>query len=316
MTTGAMPPCASSLRPWPSRCWKRLERLAVLADVDAAVGEHAVDVEDRSAMPSTALRARAAARARKRARVAAAASHQMTFARIRSLLLSAPTSAPSRVDHQHAGDAVLLHQLGRLDRQRVVAHQLRGRACITSRGRAARAGRTPLLDQAAQVAVGEDAQHAAARHRRRRWRPGPWRVISRIISLKQRVGADARHGVAACASRRARASAACGRARRRDASARSPRSRKPRASSSATASASPSAICAVVLAVGARFSGQASLSTRAVEHDVGMARRASSRRGRSSRPACTPRRLSAGRMAVDLVALAASWRSPARRRRP
>ena len=38
-------------------------------------------------------------------------------------------------------------------------------------------------------------------------------------------------------------------------------SRKPRASSSATASASPSAICAVVLAVGARLSGHASWST-------------------------------------------------------
>ena len=38
---------------------------------------------------------------------------------------------------------------------------------------------------------------------------------------------------------------------------------KPRASSSATASASPSAIAAVVLAVGARFSGQASRATAA-----------------------------------------------------
>ncbi len=36
---------------------------------------------------------------------------------------------------------------------------------------------------------------------------------------------------------------------------------KPRASNSATASASPSASCAVVLAVGARLSGQASFST-------------------------------------------------------
>ena len=52
--------------------------------------------------------------------------------------------------------------------------------------------------------------------------------------------------------------AACGRARRPDASARNRRAPKPRASSSATASASPSASAAVVLAVGARLSGQAS----------------------------------------------------------
>ena len=47
-------------------------------------------------------------------------------------------------------------------------------------------------------------------------------------------------------------------------------SRKPRASSSATASASPSAICAVVLAVGARLSGHASWSTALESDDVGM----------------------------------------------
>ena len=49
ITTGVMPPRASSLRPWPSRRAEGLEGLALLADVDAAIGEHAVDVEDRDA---------------------------------------------------------------------------------------------------------------------------------------------------------------------------------------------------------------------------------------------------------------------------
>jgi hypothetical protein len=47
---------------------------------------------------------------------------------------------------------------------------------------------------------------------------------------------------------------------------------KPRASSSATASASPMASTAVVLAVGARFSGQASSATADVDVHVGLAR--------------------------------------------
>ena len=85
--------------------------------------------------------------------------HQITLARIRSFVLSAPTSAAGVVDDQHAGDAVLLHQLGRLDRERVGAHELRP-ACMTSR--ACRARRSaPRLDEPAQVAVGEDAEHPA-----------------------------------------------------------------------------------------------------------------------------------------------------------
>src|SRR5256885_419063 len=44
-------------------------------------------------------------------------------------------------------------------------------------------------------------------------------------------------------------------------------SSKPRASSKATARASPSASAAVVLAVGARFSGQASCATPAARED-------------------------------------------------
>ena len=73
-------------------------------------------------------------------------------------------------------------------------------------------------------------------------------------------------------------------------------SRKPRASSRATASASPSAICAVVLAVGARLSGHASWST-ALETTMSAWRA----RLLSAPPviatSVTPRRLIAGRMA-------------------
>ena len=65
-------------------------------------------------------------------------------------------------------------------------------------------------------------------------------------------------------------SAACGRARRRGASGRSP----PRESRARRAGPPPAhrraPVCAVVLAVGARLSGQASCSTAAVEHHVGV----------------------------------------------
>ena len=72
--------------------------------------------------------------------------------------------------------------------------------------------------------------------------------------------------------------------------------RKPRASSRTTASASPSAICAVVLAVGARLSGQASWST-ALDSTIS----ACWARLLSARPviaiSVTPSRFSAGTMA-------------------
>ena len=48
-TIGTMPPAESSFRPWPSSVANALTSFAVGADVDAAVGEHAVDVEDRRA---------------------------------------------------------------------------------------------------------------------------------------------------------------------------------------------------------------------------------------------------------------------------
>ena len=56
------------------------------------------------------------------------------------------------------------------------------------------------------------------------------------------------------------------------------------------------------------------LVDRARDDDVGVARRGCCRRGRSWRSSVTPRRLIAGRIAAELVALAASWRSRARRR--
>ena len=113
------------------------------------------------------------------------------------------------VDHQHAGDAVLLHHLGRLDRERDRRARASGPGCITSRAVSARRS-APRLDQPAQVAVGEDAERPGRRRRRRRWRPGPCRVISRSMSLKPASGADAAAPRRRSASGRARASAACG----------------------------------------------------------------------------------------------------------
>ena len=90
--------------------------------------------------------------------------------------------------------------------------------------------------------------------------PRPLALISRITSLKLACSGTAgaalpaRITSATVVSRR-RPSAPPGWERAKSSA------RKPRASSKATASASPSAICTVVLAVGARLRGQASFST-------------------------------------------------------
>jgi hypothetical protein len=47
ITHRLMPHCASSFRPWPSSVMEGLEGLALLADVEPAVGQHAVDIEER-----------------------------------------------------------------------------------------------------------------------------------------------------------------------------------------------------------------------------------------------------------------------------
>ena len=134
--------------------------------------------------------------------------------------------------------------------------------------------------------------------------PRPLALISRISSLTDGVRRRraARHRP--CASRRSRGSAACGPARRPGCERAKSSALKPRASSRATASASPSASCAVVLAVGARLSGQASFSTPL--SSTMSAWRASVD---SAPPVIaisgTPRRLSTGRITVSLFALAA-----------
>ena len=92
-------------------------------------------------------------------------------------------------------------------------------------------------------------------------------------------------------------------ASRRDAGWRSPPARKPFSTSRVIASASPSASAAVVLAVGTRFSGQASSATwqsRATSAhwpsvdacDAGQGDRSARRCGASSRAAGGPRRVS------------------------
>ena len=93
------------------------------------------------------------------------ASHQMTFARIRSFELIAPTRRLA-VDDEQAGDPVLLHQVGSLDGERVGAHRLRRAAHDLVRAQRAQVGAG--LDQAAQVAVGEDADDRVVAGRRPR----------------------------------------------------------------------------------------------------------------------------------------------------
>ena len=137
-----------------------------------------------------------------------------------------------------------------------------------------------------------------------RERPAPLADISRIVSTKPVSGPTLAARRRRCASRRARAASSlrpsappgCERAKSS--------SRKPRASSSATASASPSAICAVVLAVGARFSGHASSSTALDSTMIGVAGqaavRAAGHRHQRDRPGGLNRRQDRG----ELVALA------------
>ena len=127
--------------------------------------------------------------------------------------------------------------------------------------------------------------------------PRPLRVISRIRWLKSASGGTCgtspplRMMSATRVSRR-RPSAPPGCERAKSSAL------KPRASSSATASASPSASCAVVLAVGARLSGQASFST-----PLSSTTSAWRARVESVWPVIatsgTPRRLNSGTMAIS-----------------
>ena len=108
----------------------------------------------------------------------------MTLARIRSLRVQRADQPPGVVDDQHAGDAVLSPSARpprpparRRGSAAARVHHLAG-------AQAAQVGAG--LDQAAQVAVGEDAERPGRRRRRRRWRPGPC-ASSRAASRCTRV---------------------------------------------------------------------------------------------------------------------------------
>jgi hypothetical protein len=123
ITTGSMPPCAQQLQPVAVQRGEGLDRLAVLADVDAPVSEHAVHVEEGDLHAEfRPLRTQQ----QRRGEVQRLRRHaQMTFARMRSLLLSAPTMQPCASTTMTLVIAVALHELGRVHRQRVGAHQAR-----------------------------------------------------------------------------------------------------------------------------------------------------------------------------------------------
>jgi hypothetical protein len=163
ITTGSMPPCAQQLQPVAVQRGEGLDRLAVLADVDAPVSEHAVHVEEGDLHAEFRPCARSSSGAGK---FSPAGHAQMTFARMRSLLLSAPTMQPCASTTMTLVIAVALHELGRVHRQRVGAHQ--ARRGVHHLACAQREQVRPALDEAAQVAVGEDAQRQArvVAHRR------------------------------------------------------------------------------------------------------------------------------------------------------
>ena len=88
MTAGVMPALLQQLQAEAVQDVEALERLALLGEVQAAVGQHAVDVEEGDA--------HALGREQQLGRETQGRPiHQMTLARIRSLLLSAPHSLPS-----------------------------------------------------------------------------------------------------------------------------------------------------------------------------------------------------------------------------
>ena len=143
------------------------------------------------------------------------------------------------------------------------------------------------VERAAQIAVGEHAEHAVAA---RRPPPSCRAPCASSPSGPRSAAHPARRAATPrrCASGPRRAAAAGGRARRRDASGRNPARVKPRASSTATASASPMASVAVVLAVGREVERAGLLGNGDVERPRPPRARASSRACRSWRSAARP----------------------------
>src|SRR5471032_907464 len=223
------------------------QRLAVGAVVQAAVGEHAVDVEDHQ------LDLGGAGHVFELVGVL----HQITLARVRSWMCSAPTSLPS----SSTTSIWLMRNSSMMATASTASfsgEMARGLACMTSR-------MTTLLKSctfsimrrrspSVNTPIGLPAASTTA------VMPMPFWVISSSASVRRTSAAT--DGTASplrmtsrtwVSRRRPSAPPGCERAKSS--------SLKPRRSSSATASASPSASVTVVDAVGARFSVQASLAT-------------------------------------------------------
>ena len=174
-------------------------------------------------------------------------------------MLSAPTTRRAVVDHQQRVDLVRFHQLRGFDRERIGADRLRRRASSPRRSgsRAGRSRRRRACGAGRRRCTG---RAACRRHRPPRSCPGACgssrpalRSASRRRCTRGTSSPPCMTSVMCSSRRRPSAPAGCERAKSSAV--------KPRASSSATASASPIASAAVVLAVGARSSGQASAGT-------------------------------------------------------
>src|SRR5471032_2694924 len=261
-----------------------LQRLAVGAVVQAAVGQHAVDVEDHQPDLGGA----------RHVLELVGVLHQITLARVRSWMCSAPTSLPS----SPTTSTWLMRNSSMMATASTASfsgEMARGLACMTSRmttllkswtfsimRRRSPSVNTPIgLPSASTTAV----------------MPMPFWVISSSASVSlTSAGTDGTAAPLRMTSRtwvsRRRPSAPPGCERAKSSSL------KPRRSSSATASASPSASVTVVDAVGARFSVQASLAT-----DTSRCTSASRARLELGLPVIEirvlPMRLTTGRMAIN-----------------
>src|SRR5258706_791751 len=223
---------------------ERLEHLALRVEVERAVGHHAVDVEDREPDGAGALDE----------------LHQTTPAASRSWKVRAPTSRPSgesttrrppRLCFSSTWAASAARRSGAMERGLRVITSATRRVLIMSCFSSVRR-KSPSVKMPRSLSL-SSTMHVM---------PMPFLVISTIAAGRSASGeffgsrSPGRMMSATCTSRR-RPSVPPGWCWAKSSL------RNPLASSSATASASPSASAAVVLAVGARFSGHASFSTPA-----------------------------------------------------
>ena len=226
-----------------------LERFALRRRVQAAVGQHAVDVEDHQAQPGGALLGREAG--------SAAASHQprarqvVHVQRADQLAVRRPPATGCAACGRCISAASAASCCG-ADRERIARHHRRRcREAVKSPTRSIRRRRSPSVKTPIEAAAG--IEHRGHAHL----------LLRDFVQRVEQGGVAAhdRHRVAGAhdvghAQQQLRPSAPPGCERAKSSAP------KPRASRQATASASPSASIAVVEDVGARFSGQASLATR------------------------------------------------------